>query len=86
MAAKSSSSRALVQIKASDLARTKAKPSDQNLTAMVKKFMEKRSGLKSKAVNWTSGGQHTLEYHARHDHHRSVRDHTPHHKRGSIPV
>ncbi|XP_023001589.1 uncharacterized protein LOC111495672 [Cucurbita maxima] len=55
MAAKSSSSRALVQIKASDLARTKAKPSDQNLTAMVKKFMEKRSGSKPKAVKQAAG-------------------------------
>ena len=34
----------------------------------------------------TSGGQQSLEYYARHDHHRSVRDHTPHHKRESIPM
>ncbi|KAG7012643.1 hypothetical protein SDJN02_25395 [Cucurbita argyrosperma subsp. argyrosperma] len=55
MKADSSSSRAIVKSKAADLARAKTKPSDQNLTAMVKKFMEKRSGLKPKTVKHATG-------------------------------
>lgn len=51
----SSSSRALVKSKASDLARAKSKPSDQNLTAMVKKFMEKRSASKPKTAKHATG-------------------------------
>ncbi|KAE8637363.1 uncharacterized protein LOC101217191 [Cucumis sativus] len=51
----SSSSRALVKTKPSDLARAKVKPSDQNLTAMVKKFMEKRSGSKPKTLKHAAG-------------------------------
>ncbi|CAK9182264.1 unnamed protein product [Ilex paraguariensis] len=42
-----SSSRALVKAKSLDIARTKTIKNDQNLTAMVKKFMEKRSTTKS---------------------------------------
>ncbi|XP_022925336.1 uncharacterized protein LOC111432624 isoform X2 [Cucurbita moschata] len=55
MKADSSSSRAIVKSKAADLPRAKTKPSDQNLTAMVKKFMEKRSGLKPKTVKHATG-------------------------------
>lgn len=55
LAANLLSSRALVKSKASDLARVKGKPSDQNLTAMVKKFMEKRSGSKPKTVKQATG-------------------------------
>jgi hypothetical protein len=48
----SSTSRALVKSKPSDLARTKSKPSkNPGLSTMVKKFMEKKSSEKPKAVN-----------------------------------
>ncbi|KAL5574910.1 hypothetical protein UlMin_016609 [Ulmus minor] len=47
----SSSSRVLVKAKPSDLSRTKSKPSDPNFTALVKKFMEKRSNTNKKAEN-----------------------------------
>ncbi|XP_024022164.1 uncharacterized protein LOC21393877 isoform X2 [Morus notabilis] len=43
----SSSSRALVKSKPSDLAKAKSKQSDPNFTTMVKKFMEKRSNSSS---------------------------------------
>ncbi|KAG6641901.1 uncharacterized protein LOC122277692 [Carya illinoinensis] len=51
----SSSSRALVKSKPSDLSRTKSKPSNPGLATMVKKFMEKKSSTssKSRAVNRT---------------------------------
>lgn len=52
-----SSTRALVKSKPSDLAQTKSKPSNPNLATMVKKFMEKKSSstsAKSKAVNRTA--------------------------------
>ncbi|KAF4379191.1 hypothetical protein G4B88_010585 [Cannabis sativa] len=43
----SSSSRALVKSKPSDISKLKSKPSDPNFTTMVKKFMEKRSNSSS---------------------------------------
>ncbi|CAK9156818.1 unnamed protein product [Ilex paraguariensis] len=45
-----SSSRALINAKSSDLAQSKRCKNDQNLSAMVKKFMEKRSTTKSRAT------------------------------------
>lgn len=50
-----SSSRALVKAKPADLSKPKSKPSEPTFTAMVKKFMEKRSTLpaKTKAENRT---------------------------------
>lgn len=47
----SSSSRALVKSKPSDLSRLKSKPSDPNLATMVKKFMERRSSKTAKVDN-----------------------------------
>lgn len=46
-----SSSRALVKSKPSDLSKVKTKPSNENFSRMVQKFMEKRSNASSKVDN-----------------------------------
>ena len=48
-----SSFRALVKSKPSDLSKVKSKPSDPNFTTMVKKFMEKRSTTSSSKTTKT---------------------------------